>query len=271
MHKNYLIKFLVFSLLLICPLFAFSKKAKSSPYQNELLVIGALKNLYTQQATFYKNWGNRNFGTLGMLHYVELIDANLAAGEKYGYYFSVRKNDRSVGIPPQFFVYARPKVYGRIGKRSFYMDNRCIIHAANKSGEDASENDPVFENCIPTIAFEEDKISEIYMRDLAAGQEIYKTTIGNGNYGNIGALFVAGLIGGHRLGLNLMLFPQTATEPAKYKAWLTPLYRENGIRSFYIDSTGVVRGADHQGHQASEDDPVILEVRTAKQKVKFKD
>ena len=66
MSSHFVIKITVFTLLLTFPLIAFSKKFENklsnnaskslfaaSPRQNELLVIGALKQLYTAEATYF--------------------------------------------------------------------------------------------------------------------------------------------------------------------------------------------------------------------------
>ena len=45
---------------------------------------------------------------------------------------------------------------------------------------------------------------------------------------------------------------------AKYEALAVPVeYGPTGRRSFYMDETGVIRGADHEGGAPKPDDPVV--------------
>ena len=52
----------------------------------------------------------------------KLIPASLASGEKNGYLFAVVKT------PGGFSVNANPKVYGKNGRRTFYIDEEGVVH-----------------------------------------------------------------------------------------------------------------------------------------------
>lgn len=271
--SNKIIKTFVLFLILFCPLFVFAKsskvkkfnKAKSFGYQNELLVIGALKNLYTAQANYFSTVGNRQFGNLAQLHEANLIDEYLAAGEKFGYIFSIQ-TDSNI---PRFFVYAKPKVYSKTGRKSFYFDTKCEVRGANKNGADADINDPLIAGCTPTIAYDNETIAIQTIRQLASAQETYRSTVGNGNYGTFSALYQAGLISAEfQYGVygNYYFTMETApglpanNTPAKFFIYAAPsLYGAMGFRSFYLDKSGVLKGADHRGGRADKSDPEITE------------
>src|SRR5437868_11555658 len=52
--------------------------------------------------------------------------------------------------------------------------------------------------------------------------------------------------------------PVTPTQPAGYRANAVPQrYGGTGRRSFFVDQSGVIRAADHQGGPANENDPPI--------------
>lgn len=259
-------------IILCCPLFisAKSPKSKNSPrnfsgYQNELLVIGALKNLYVAQAAYFSTVGNRQFGNLAQLREAKLIDEYLAAGEKFGYIFSIQTNSNV----PQFFVIAKPKVYSKTGRKSFYFDTKCEVRGANKNGADADINDPLMESCTPTIAYDNETIAIQTIRQLASAQETYRSTVGNGNYGTFSALYQAGLISAefqHGVYANYYFTMETAPGlpanniPAKFFIYAAPsLYGAMGFRSFYLDKSGVLKGADHRGGRADKSDPEITE------------
>jgi hypothetical protein len=78
-----------------------------------------------------------------------LIDANLAAGEKDGYtirYFIVPATDyapgEDSGKASNFAVASAPKEYGKIGRRSFYLDLAGVLRGADKKGAVATATDP---------------------------------------------------------------------------------------------------------------------------------
>ncbi len=78
-----------------------------------------------------------------------LIDTGLAAGEKDGYTFRyaiVPATDYAPGEDSgkavNFFVAASPKEYGKMGRRSFFLDSSGILRGADKKGGVADHSDP---------------------------------------------------------------------------------------------------------------------------------
>lgn len=104
------------------------------------------------------------------------------------------------------------------------------------------------------------------LRALHGAQATYQATTGNGNFGTLNALgqtqlIDAALATGDKYGY---VFVVTATpfiissSPATFTITATPrTYRKTGRTSFFIDTSGDMRGADKLGEPASESDPEI--------------
>ena len=92
----------------------------------------------------------------------------------------------------------------------------------------------------------------------------YAATFGNGNYGTLGQLseylIPSRLADGieHGYSFTVVTAVQTQQTPAIFKIYATPLtYGVTGIRSFFIDTSGVILGADKNGLPSDENDPPI--------------
>lgn len=101
------------------------------------------------------------------------------------------------------------------------------------------------------------------LRTIAASEATYQSTSGNGEFGTLRELANAQLIDvrlarGTRNGYRFMVRVKptlSPDEPASYEAVAMPIsYRRSGLRSFYIDETGVIRFADKRGAEADADD-----------------
>jgi hypothetical protein len=237
-----------------------------SPVQNERLVIGQMKRLYDAQATYMLNFGGGSFGGWVQLRGVNLIDEQLAQGSKYGYDFTMTTVAATSTQPPRFFLYARPRAYRKTGIRSFFMSNTCLVTGADRNGGDAGPTDPLIDSCSPTIAHALDRRALVGMRVIHSAEATYQATVGNGNYGTQGQLVNAGFlmnpygpVSTPALGHYWSITPiGVSPQPTGFKAFATPLsYRETGMRSFFVDETGVIRGLDRQGMPANESDPPI--------------
>jgi hypothetical protein len=262
MSKKYFSFFFVLFLTFVfCP----NIYAKYPPVQNERLVMNALRKVYNAQVQYQATVGAGNFGHLAALRQVNLIDEALASGQKYGYYFTLATTNRSAASPARFFLTAVPRLYRKTGIRSFYVDHRCSLRGADKNGGQATLNDPAIEACVPAIIAQDEAQVIQALRTLHSAQATYQSTTGNGNYGSFPALHGAGLIS---IELASGIFgqyiftcqtnQQTSTAPALYKIWAIPLsYGETGIRSFYIDASGVLRGADINGQAPNGTEPPI--------------
>ncbi|HMJ09484.1 MAG TPA: hypothetical protein VK468_10790 [Pyrinomonadaceae bacterium] len=125
----------------------------------------------------------------------------------------------------------------------------------------------------PVLAANSPRVfSEVFvlrsMQLIHGAQATYQATSGNGNYGSLQDLRQAGFIDealatGSKYGYSYVLsaspwIPGNPSAPATFTLTATPRsYRKTGIRSFYIDVYGEIRGGDRNGQPATADDPVI--------------
>lgn len=237
--------------------------AELSP--NDRLVMHVLRTIHSAEMAYSATFGNGNYGRLDELLATDLIDASLATGVKYGYHFTVSAQFASTTAPPSFEVKAVP-VIRRPRKLSFYLNEACEIRGADKLGREATINDPVIEPCGASPRSENERYSMMSLRTIHSAQMTYASTYGAGQYGTLAQLYDFNLV---RTGFALAtvykgyvctmtVIPTTATMPARFIVRIVPqIYGRTGIRSFYIDETGVLRGADKQGQPADENDPPI--------------
>lgn len=262
MSKKYFALFFVsFLTLTFCP----NVYAKYPPIQNERLVMNALRTVYNAQVQYQATVGAGNFGSLTMLRQANLIDDVLTSGQKYGYYFALTATQTSATIPARFVLTAVPRVYRKTGIRSFYIDHRCTLRGANKNGAEATINDTAIEPCVPAIIGQNEAQMIQGLRTYHSAQVTYQATTGNGDFGTLGALAQAGLISPQlasglywQYTIVTVVTAQTSTQPALFRIQTIPnSYGETGFRSFYLDQTGVLRGADKHGLPADANDPPI--------------
>ena len=72
-----------------------------------------------------------------------LIPADLAAGKQGGYAFRYRIAPDANGNDNDFELAATPAPYGKLGRRSFFMDIEGKIHGDDKHGAVATYEDPL--------------------------------------------------------------------------------------------------------------------------------
>ena len=110
-----------------------------------------------------------------------------------------------------------------------------------------------------------ERFAILALRTLNSAEATYSATSGNGNYGSLNNLrqaeFIdAVLASGKKYGYLFVVQTtvRTDTSGARYFITATPQsYRKTGRKSFYIDETGVMHGADKNGAPATADDPPI--------------
>ena len=103
------------------------------------------------------------------------------------------------------------------------------------------------------------------LKILHGAEQTYQATKGNGNYGTLSDLQGFTLISadlarevrsGYRF--KLEVFPGSRETPAAFTVIAVPTeYGSSGRRSFFIDETGVIRGDDRAGLEASKSTPPV--------------
>lgn len=247
-----------------------ASSAQSSPRTfAERHVIRSMRLLHSAEMTFQATQGAGSYGTLAQLRQAGLIDEALVSGEKYGYQYSLVTVAAVPGqSPARFTATATPRVYRKTGVRSFFIDLHGEIRGGDKNGQPATENDPVIDDCTSGSVPENERCTIADMRMLHGAEMTYSATVGNGNFALFPALCQASLIRSDLcdsqsrgyLYETLVIDLVPNTQPASFKIWATPAsYPVSAIRSFYIDQTGVLRGADRNGGRADQNDPPINE------------
>lgn len=255
-------RFLVFfALLLIAGVPAVQSQSPPRIF-GEAHVLRSMRQIHSAQMTYQATIGSGNYGSLENLGQAGFIDEALATGSKYGYVYAV---STATG-PSTFVVNAIPRAYRKSGIRSFRIDAAGEVRGGDKNGQPATPSDPVIDDCTNGGVPDNERCTILDMRTLHSAQMTYNATAGNGNYGLLGQLFLAGLI---RTGLQSgasrgylyvveVIDSVPNTQPASFKIWATPQsYPTSGVRSFYIDQNGILRGADKNGGRADENDPPI--------------
>jgi type IV pilus assembly protein PilA len=102
------------------------------------------------------------------------------------------------------------------------------------------------------------------LRTLHAAEETYQSTNGAGKFGTLNELAAANLIDlklatGNKNGYNFTV--ELTTDESNYPGFAAvarPLtYRTDGVRSFYVDETGIIRAGDNSGGPATKMDPPL--------------
>lgn len=104
------------------------------------------------------------------------------------------------------------------------------------------------------------------LQTIHSAQVTFNATVGNGNYGTFEQLRNENFINGVLATGEIYFYHFTITtvaaspnQPARFQVSAVPQrYGKSGKRSFYIDESGVVRGADKNGEPATVNDPLIL-------------
>ena len=99
------------------------------------------------------------------------------------------------------------------------------------------------------------------LRTLASAEATYQSTRGNGNFGTLKELAAEGLIdsnlaSGTKNGYNFTVELTTTDEsyPGFAVVGVPVTYRKTGVRSFYIDESGIIRAGDNSGGPSTKMD-----------------
>jgi hypothetical protein len=251
------------AMVLLIALSGVSSAAVDYPQSvNERHALQAVITLRHAENTYFATYGNNsNYGSFSALREAELIDAALATGNQYGYVFVVSLTAGTPTSPPDYNVRATPRVYRNNGQWSFFVGVSGEVHGADKGGAPATAADPIIDECAHGSIAENEGCTIHSMRTVHSAEVTYfSTTGGNTNYAGLAGLAADGLINaslasGQLRGYSISV---TATGPARYRATAVPqIYGTTGIKSFFVDESGVIRAADHQGGPANENDPSI--------------
>jgi hypothetical protein len=255
---------------------------------NEGRALKSLRALLTAETTYQSKMGSGEYGQLNELHKAGLIDSEMAAGLKGGYRFTVVLKKSTLSTPPSVDLIARPSEYGKTARRSFYLTESGVLLSSEVKDAPLSEMRPfaggpggTTPNPSPSRDTPPDDTSgevdpagdvnanetaiQATLRAIVSAESTFKAKAGGGNYGTLEQLVKQGLIDGARAqstqaGYVLQITVQAA-KPEKQATFtvsaIPEIYGISGRRSFFIDHTGNLRGADKEGGSADATDPVI--------------
>ena len=248
----------LFALLLVFLPLVSSVCAQGPPpkFSNERFVIKAMDGLHRAQATYRATTGAGSYGSLAQLRSTGLIDEALASGSKYGYAFLMTPTETT------YTATATPIRYSRSGRWSYYIDRDGVLFGRDKNGLLADRWDIYVDICAFFGIDQNESCTIGAMGTLHAAEMTYAATVGKGQYCLIAQLYLERLIdmilgAGLKHGYSYTVTFTTGPSPT-FQIYGTPTnYGITGIRSFFIDQTGVLRGADRGGYPAEPTDPPI--------------
>ena len=229
---------------------------------SERFVVQTLLKIQSAQATYQATAGNGNYGSLTDLRQANVLETVLNGGEKYGYLFALTAINNP-GTASKFQLTATPRLYRKTGRTSFYLDESGVLRGADKSGAAAIVSDSMIDSCA-AAGFSGEDCAMQDLRTLYAAEMTYQATVGGGDFGDFHHLYTAGLFRqdyffishGYAFGFNITF--HVPGYASTLKLWARPLnYGADGFKSFFVDESGVLRGADKSGANANENDPPI--------------
>jgi hypothetical protein len=102
-----------------------------------------------------------------------------------------------------------------------------------------------------------ESMAQSTLRTVVSAQETYKATVGKGSFGTLDQLVSANLIPKEMLG-NRGYKIDATTSATRFEVTAVPTeYGKTGKRSFFVDESGVLRGADLGGGPATISDKPV--------------
>jgi type IV pilus assembly protein PilA len=135
---------IVIAIILIIITIALPKFTSAQRFARETAAMAAIRTIHTMEVQYYSQFGKYatsltelgppTSGAPGPAA-ADLIDNNLASGEKGGYKFVMSANSGG------YIVNANPVTYGVSGSRTFYSDQSMVLRQ-NYGQEPATANSP---------------------------------------------------------------------------------------------------------------------------------
>ncbi|HYA18081.1 MAG TPA: prepilin-type N-terminal cleavage/methylation domain-containing protein [Bryobacteraceae bacterium] len=136
---------IVIAIILIILAVALPKLTNARRYAQEMAAVKAITTIHTAQTQYYSQYGTYAT-TLTQLgppasgapgpQGAELIDRDLAGGEKGGFKFNLQQT------PTGYALLVNPTAFGTSGSHTYYSDQSMTIHQHNGQ-EPATANDPL--------------------------------------------------------------------------------------------------------------------------------
>lgn len=133
---------IVIAIILIIITVAVPNLTRARMHAQETAALAAIKTLHTAQVQYYSTYGKyaTSLAELGPpasgsanASAADVIGADLAAGKKQGYVFTM------TGTGGGYIINAQPETFGNTGSKTFYSDQSMKIHV-NDGPEPATAN-----------------------------------------------------------------------------------------------------------------------------------
>ena len=139
---------IVIAIILIILAVAMPKLSKSRMYAQEMAAIQAIKAIHQAETMYYSQYGGKYAASLAELGppttggasgpgAADLIQEDLATGEKQGYKFTI------TAAPGGYVINANPIAFGSNGSRTFWSDQSMSIRQ-NFTAEPANATSQMF-------------------------------------------------------------------------------------------------------------------------------
>ena len=136
---------IVIAIILIILAVALPRLGKARLFAQEMAAKKAISTIHTEQAQYYSQYG-AYATTLTQLgppasgaataSSADLIDRDLATGEKGGFKFTLQQT------PTGYVILANPALFGTTGSHTYFSDQSMTIHE-HTGQEPATANDPI--------------------------------------------------------------------------------------------------------------------------------
>jgi hypothetical protein len=229
---------------------------------NERCLFGPLQTFHGAQMTYAATSGEGRYGSFAQLVRANLIPKSLVSGSIHGYSNRIITFRASGDRPPEFKIYAVPLNYGVTGVRSFFLGINGVIRGADKNGKPADESDVHALPCLKCSPAENEKAVIAALDGLWGAENEYFHRNNETRYASLHVLREENLIDrslwsgfayGYRFTVSVVEL--SSRQSAGFRICAIPTeYGEKGIRSFFVDESRVIRGADKKGECADQND-----------------
>ena len=229
---------------------------------NELRAIKILRTIHSAEVTYQATTGNGKYGSWRQLRNAGLLSNDVAGGQRNGYRFRLRVHSHP-GAAPSLVIIATPQLQATSLQRTFAIDESGAVRFSSHWHASIAmmrmlvdEGGGIAANEISAIAS---------LRQIFTSQAVYQSTAGNGDYGRLEELHKEGLLdivlaAGRKNGYRFKIRVEKTSSESRsfFEAVAVPaIYKKTGVRSFFVDDSGVIRAADNGGAEASANDAPI--------------
>jgi len=226
----------------------------------------SMRNMVAAQYTYNATSGNGQFGTHDQLIAADMFTRPFWAGDSRAFHqnWTVMTTPGDINQAASFKARSEPRAYRHMGVSSFYSDETGVVRGADHQGGPAGPTDSAFDFSPSADTAVNERMAMQMIWTVYATQRTFVTST-SANYASFDQLrhlnllwipFEIDRFQGYVY--TMTLTPRNGNVAPKYALSLVPAqYGVTGVRSFYTDESGYIRGGDKHGAPATADDPQI--------------